>query len=43
MIPASLEMTKTNLLFELLIVAIDAPEQLGELHQMGQRHVLRKC
>ena len=39
---ASLEMTETNLLFELLIIALDAPAQLGELDQTGQRHV-RKC
>ena len=36
-------MTETNLLFELLIIALDAPAQLGELDQTGQRHVLRKC
>ena len=40
---ASLEMTETNLLFGLLIIALDAPAQLGELDQTSQRHVLRKC
>jgi hypothetical protein len=38
----SFKMTEPNLLFELLIIALDPPAQLGEIDQTGQRHVLWK-
>jgi hypothetical protein len=30
-------------LFEFLIIALDAPAQLGEIDETGKRHALRKC
>ena len=40
--PATFEVPETDLLLELLIVALDAPAQLGKLHQATESHVLGK-
>ena len=39
---APLEMPEPDLLLELLIVALDAPTQLGHVHQRAERNVVRK-
>src|SRR5674536_388595 len=40
--PSALEMPKPDLLLELLIVALDAPAQLGEVDQRAERDILGK-
>src|SRR5580700_7871132 len=37
---SSFEMTETNFLLEILVVALDAPAQLGEVHQAFEGDVL---
>ena len=39
---AAFEMPEPDLLLELLIVALDAPAQLGHVHQRAEGDVLRK-
>ena len=39
---ASLEVPEADLLLEFLIVALDAPAQLGDVDQRAQGDVLRK-
>ena len=39
---ATFEVPETDLLLELLIVALDAPAQLGKLHQATESHLLRE-
>ena len=39
---APFEMPEPDLLLELLIVALDAPTQLGHVHQRAEGNVLRK-
>ena len=40
---APFKMPEPDLLFEFLIVALDAPAQLGHVHQRAESKILRKC
>jgi len=41
--PASpLEMSEPDLLFELLIIAFNAPAQFGEIYQLAEGDIFRK-
>src|SRR5215216_925447 len=40
--PASFKVTQPHFLLELLIIALDAPAQLGGVDQIGGRDVLRQ-
>src|SRR6516162_6245616 len=37
------KMTEADLLFELLVVALDAPAQLGQVDEAGKGNVLGEC
>ena len=40
---ASLKMTEPDLLLEVLIIALDAPAQLGQIDKTGEGEPLRVC
>src|SRR5436190_24286653 len=40
---APFKMPEPDLLLEFLIVALDAPAQLGHVHQRAESKILRKC
>ena len=39
----SFKMSQADLLLEFLIVAFDSPSQLGNVDELMEREVLRKC
>ncbi len=39
---ASLKVTEPDLLLQLLIIALDAPAQFGEIDQTGEANILRQ-
>ena len=39
---SSFEMSEPDLLFELLIIALDSPTQFGEVHELAEGNVFRQ-